>query len=255
MASGYAHLALMQIHPIKALDAARAGQSRVLPAGPLELDRRWALFDAKGDFVNGKRKAAIHQIRAEYDLDALTVKLDGNLFSLTSDADKIAAHISNVIGEPVEIREDAVNTFPDDTDSPGPTLISTATLETIAEWFGWDLEQARQRFRTTLEIGGVEPFWEDRLYGSRLRIGEVELEAVNACQRCIVPSRDPRPESKVPSMEKNFAKRFVELREKYLPGWADPADFSHFYRLAVNTRLAPGCPGGRLEWNDPVAAH
>ena len=46
---------------------------------------------------------------------------------------------------------------------PGPTLISTASLEEVARWFGFDLAEARRRFRANLEIGGCEAFWKDTL--------------------------------------------------------------------------------------------
>jgi uncharacterized protein len=36
----------------------------------------------------------------------------------------------------------------------------------------------------------------------------------------------------------NFQKRFSDLRREYLPPWATAEKFDHFYRLAVNTRVA-----------------
>src|SRR5581483_2540325 len=93
--------------------------------------------------------------------------------------------------------ENLVNGFPDDLNAPGPTVISTATLRTVASWFpGLTVDDMRLRFRANLEIDGVEPFWEDRLYGEQgesvtIRIGRVTIEGVNPCQRCVVPTRDP----------------------------------------------------------------
>jgi uncharacterized protein YcbX len=222
----------IQLHPIKGMDAVCAAEARVLPSGALEFDRRWALLDGRGRFVSGKNLRAIHSIRARFDLKALTVALDGHVFSL-QDGDAIARWCSQRFGQPVTWREDAAVGFPDDLDSPGPTLISTASLEEAAKWFGISLNQVRARFRTNLEIPDVPAFWEDRLYGSNVRIGEVKLTAVNPCQRCVVPSRDPGTGVELAG----FQKRFAELRKLHLPDWAKTEQFNHYYRFAVNTRV------------------
>ena len=60
--------------------------------------------------------------------------------------------------------------FPDDNIANGPTIISTATLQAVCELFpGMTLDQARLRFRTTLEIDGVPALWEDHLFGEEER--------------------------------------------------------------------------------------
>src|SRR5436853_447268 len=49
--------------------------------------------------------------------------------------------------------------FPDDNIANGPTIVSTATLQAVSELFdGMDVDETRQRFRTTLEIDGVPAF-------------------------------------------------------------------------------------------------
>jgi hypothetical protein len=132
------------------------------------------------------------------------------------------------------------------------------------------LDGVRQRFRTTLEIdsadttanaassqraakaasdnGHLPAFWEDQLYGEdersvvRFRIGDVNFEGSNPCARCPVPARDPQTAADLVG----FQKRFTELRRETLPPWAPVARFDHFYRLAVNTRVAPTETGKRL---------
>jgi uncharacterized protein YcbX len=119
-------------------------------------------------------------------------------------------------------------------------LISTATLSEVAGWFdGMTLDDARLRFRANLEIDGVEPFWEDRLVADgdrevRFRIGQAELFGTNACQRCVVPTRDPRTGEPL----REFARQFARHRQERLPAWAPAARFDHYYRLALNTRPA-----------------
>jgi uncharacterized protein len=158
--------------------------------------------------------------------------------------------------------------FPDDTIANGPTIISTASLQTVSEWFpGLTLDAVRQRFRTTLEIDGVDvaaksasadgnlpAFWEDQLYGEdersvvRFRIGEVNFEGSNPCVRCPVPARDPQ----TGDFLADFQKRFSDLRRQTLPPWAPDARFDHFYRLAVNTRVAPTETGKLLRLGDTL---
>jgi uncharacterized protein YcbX len=109
------------VHPIKGLDPVRLDEAFVLARGALEFDRRWAMVDAHGHFVNGKRRPAVHSVRAEYDLAKREVALNGQMFSLAHEGETIAKWFSELLGDPVEWRENVEAGFPDDTDSPGPT--------------------------------------------------------------------------------------------------------------------------------------
>jgi uncharacterized protein YcbX len=207
------------------------------------------LCDEKGDFINGKRSPAIHRIRAEFDEQVRSVRLEYEdaqaKFDLENERGLMAEYFAPVFGLKVEVRDQPQGGFPDDLDSPGPTIVSTATLETVAGWFpGIGVEEVRRRFRPNLEVDGVEPFWEDRLYGepgqrAAFRIGGVRFLGNNPCQRCVVPTRDPQTGKVWPQ----FAKHFMAERERTLPGWAARARFDHFNRLTVNTLLAELGPG------------
>ncbi len=212
------------------------GEARVLPSGALEFDRRWALVDGRGRFVNAKNRVEVHSIRAQFDLARLEVTLAGQTCSLVRDGLSIASWFAERLGEPVEWRQNADMGFPDDTDSPGPTFISAASVARVGEWFGLPPEEVRRRFRCNVEFDGVEAFWEDSLYGSRFRVGDVGVEAVNPCQRCVVPSRD----SLTGAQDAGFQKRFAELRQAEMPPVAKRGQFTHYYRLTVNTRIAEG---------------
>src|SRR4029077_7960219 len=119
---------------------------------------------------------------------------------------------------------------------------------------GMALEEARQRFRTSLEIDGVPAFWEDQLFGEeersvvRFRIGEVNLEGSNPCARCPVPPRNPLNGEITPG----FQKRFSDFRRANIPSWTPEARFDHYYRLATNTRVATTELGRMLRLGDPV---
>jgi uncharacterized protein YcbX len=242
-----AHLARIQIFPFKSLDAQSVEQALVLPSGALEHDRQFALVDALGEIVN--------RSRFDFQERTLTCTVDGHSRVFQVDAERAALEkwFSDFFSEAVTLVEDRDKGFPDDLEAPGPTILSTATLETIArDWFAdLSVDEVRNRFRANLEVDGVEPFWEDRLYAQagqtvRFTIGGVALLGTNPCQRCVVPTRDSRTAARY----QNFHKIFCERREKMLPAWADRSRFNHFYRLAVNTRLAEA--GGSIRVGDRV---
>ena len=247
------HIARIDIYAIKSLDRVELKQARVLSSGALENDRLWALFDGKGEFVNGKVYPAIHRIRAEIHLDAPAVTLRdeserglaSDTFELCEDVSGFEKWIENYFGFPVTLKANTELGFPDDTNSPGPTVISTATLATVAGWFGFSVDEARRRFRANIEIDGVPAFWEERLFGVegsyvKFRIGDVLFEGVNPCMRCTVPPRNPWTGETDPT----FTQRFRHLRRDTLPSWVVRERMSPYYRLSVNTR-PHGDQGGK----------
>ena len=243
-----AELAGIFLHPVKALVAVEVSEARVLASGALMHDRRWALVDSAGRFVNGKNRAAIHEIRAEFQLARWEISVDGRVFSLIEQATELAAYFSDRLGEPIRFHENSEVGFPDDLDSPGPTCVSRASLSAVAEWFGLSLSETRARFRTNLEVGGVDPFWEDQLYNATFRVGDTEILAVNPCQRCVVPSRHPTTGAVI----SGFQKQFAAQRKATFPKGASNAAFNHYYRFAVNTRIAPAQAGKVLRVGDEV---
>lgn len=253
-------VARIQIFPIKSLDPLVVESANVLPSGALEFDRRFALADVAGRFINGKRTDLINALQSRCDPSNRTVSVgergmgDGRLFHLDDDRADLEALLAEHFQIPVQLVENAITGLPDDTDAPGPTIISTATLETVASWFDHiDLHEARLRFRANIEIDGVEPFWEERLYGVageavRFRIGRVEFEGTNPCARCVVPMRDPATGAFDPIFKQHFRAR----REATLPPWADRSRFDHFYRLAINTQPVAAFVGGTIHVGDDV---
>ena len=243
-----ASLARIEIYPLKSGDGQSVALAAVLPSGALQHDRRFAMVDEAGKFINATRMPLFHKLRTHFDpaSDSLSFAADGRreVFSLVSDGGAIEAWLSSYFGLSVRLIENQEVGLPDDPDAPGPTVVSTATLVVVASWFdGLSVEEVRRRFRANLEIDGVEPFWEDRLCAAvgqvvRFRVGDVMLGGVNPCQRCVVPSRD----SQTGEVWPEFSRRFSRQRQQHLPEWADRSRFDHFYRLSVNTQ-AVGSPG------------
>jgi hypothetical protein len=254
------HLAKILIYPIKSLDGVAVDQASLLSSGALKGDREFAIIDFQGKFVNGKRTPAIHKLRASFDLERRTVELqvqdttESTSFDLEGDRAPLESWLSGYFGFPVTLIQSLDMGFPDDTESPAPTIISTETLDAIAPWFpAVSMENLRQRLRTTLEIAGAEPFWEERLYSAAgslvpFQIGTVQFWGVNPCQRCIVPTRDPLTGQPYA----NFQKTFVAQRQATFPDWADASRFNHYYRLAVNTRAEASQAGKTIQVGDLV---
>src|SRR2546421_11878795 len=73
-------LALISLHPINSLAPVSVPDARIGPAGGLEHDRAWALYSVDGRWVNAKRTAAMHLIRATYapDLSSVTLAVPGD---------------------------------------------------------------------------------------------------------------------------------------------------------------------------------
>ncbi|WP_122088040.1 MOSC domain-containing protein [Halalkalicoccus subterraneus] len=251
-------LARISLFSIKSLDAFEPERAEITSSGPIAGDRRYAMVDGEGEYVNGKRTPAVHRLHTEYDgSDRVRLASDGDgshEFALEDGADRegLAERLSEHFDNPIELIRDETG-MPDDTEIPGPTVISTATVEEVASWFDLGMESVRRRFRANLEIEGVPAFWEDRLFSDHGRvvdfsIGSIRLAGVNPCQRCVVPSRDPDTGEELEA----FRKRFIEKRRETLPEWTDSDRFDHPFRLMVNTHVVEV---GGIVIGDPVEIH
>ena len=220
----------------------------IAPGGSLVGDRRWAITDHQSKFVNGKKYPQVQQIRAQFDLTAETVELTApnqptTQFQIAADNTALTDWLSNYLGFATQLIENTEIGFPDDTTSPGPTIISTATLESIASWYpDLDVAEVRRRLRTNIELKGLRAFEEDRLFDrASFQLGEVQIIGINPCQRCVVPTRDSF--TGIPN--KQFQKVFSQQRSITIPAWTKLSLFSHFYRAAVNTKI-PATEVGKL---------
>src|SRR5438309_2715172 len=256
-------LANIRLHPIKSLDPVQVKEARIGPGGGLEFDRVWALYSADGQWVNGKRTAAVHLIRAIFapDISSVTLSVPGDSrkistksFVFPGDTAAASQWFSAFFEQPITVRYSPEG-LPDDSIANGPTIVSTATLQAVSELFdGMDVDETRERFRTTLEIDGVPTFWEDQLFGEkenypiRFKIGDVAFEGSNPCARCPVPPRNPRTGEDLVG----FQKKFSEMRRNSLPPSSPATRFDHFYRIASNTRVPATVQGKLLRVGDAL---
>ena len=252
-----AHVERLTVYPVKALDGTDCESVSICPGGTLAHDREFAMFDAGGDVVNGKRTDRVHDIHAGYDTETgtLSVASDGDSASFelrdAGERTRAADWLGAVFDVDLTVERDETLGYVDRR-GMGPSVISTATLEAVASWFdGVSVEGLRRRLRANVEVGGVPAFWEDRFVGAdapAFRAGGVRFEGVTPCGRCVVPQRDPDTGEETPG----FRERVVERRRETFPEWADREAFDHFYTLMLIARVPEDDRGGTLAVGDPV---
>ncbi|NHN49159.1 MOSC domain-containing protein [Halostella sp. JP-L12] len=246
----------LRVFPVKGLDGIDVEATEILDGGTLSRDREFALFDAEGDVVNGKRTDRVHDLATDFDpaSGALRVEApDGEVrrFDLAEDRERAERWFSDFFDADLTLRRDASLGYVDRREM-GPSVVSTATLETVASWFdGMSVESARRRLRANVEVSGVPAFWEDRFVGDgapAFEVGGVPFEGVTPCGRCVVPSRDPDTGEPTPE----FRERFVRKRRESFPEWADEGAFDHHYSLMIIARVPEPDRGRTLRVGDKV---
>lgn len=251
-----AHIEDLRIYPVKGLDGMAVEESRVLDGGTLAHDREFALFDGDGDVMNGKRSARIHELDTEFDPSTTELEVrapDGTerTFRLDADGDRVSAWFSDYFEVPLTLERDASLGFVDRREM-GPSVVSTATLEAVADWFDdLSVESVRRRLRANVEVGGVPAFWEDRFVGEEapsFAVGDLRFDGVTPCGRCVVPSRDPDTGETIDG----FRERFVSKRRETFPEWADDGAFDHFYSLMILSRVPEVDRGEPVQVGDEV---
>jgi len=199
--------------------------------------RLWSSFDPESHTVT---------VRTTEDLNEETFSLDAT--------EEFNRWLSEYFGCPVSLRREPIGGHPDHPKRgvSGPSVISTATLQEVASWFDYlDIETVRHRFRANIEVSGVSAFWEDRLYADHgeavaFRIGDVQFQGVEPCERCVVPTRDPDTGEE----RGDFRQRFIRKRRETRPEWLDSNRFDHDFRLRVITDVPESEIGEMIETGD-----
>lgn len=272
-----ARISTIAVHPIKGLQPEEPRRIEVAESGRLRYDREYALFSQDDEYVNGRRNPEIQRIRSGFDFDAGTVTLwtdedpSRRRFHLDDDRRELEQWFSDFFGESVTL-EAAHTNYTDNAgalsrkmiSTPGPSIVSEATLSEVASWFP-DLidgpEEMRLRMRPNLVVEGVPPFWEERLYAEEeslvnFTIGDVAVQGLRPLPRCSVPAQDPD----TGELLETFVKRFTKRRRETFPEWGDPdllgahdeLDAGEYY-LAVVTRIPPSEWGKHIAIGDTVS--
>lgn len=241
----------LRVFPVKGLEGVDVSRAEVLEGGTLERDRKFAVFDADGEVVNGKRTLLVHLPDTRLEDGAPVVSFpDGEEVNIANDHEHAEELFTDFFGVDVTVRSDGSLGYVDRRDM-GPSVVSTATLHEFASWFGISVESARRRLRANVEISGVPAFWEDRFVGDdapSFETGGVRFDGVTPCGRCVVPSRDPDTGEE----KEGFRETFIERRSETFPEWADEDAFDHHYTLMLIARVPEEERGGKVGVGDEV---
>ena len=247
------------IYPIKSFDSVELTEVMIGNSCLLH-DREFAVFNAEGKYVNGKRTPRINELRSEFDLHdySVTFKIEGESvsekFNLLNDKAQIENFLSDFFGYKIFLERNETGRFLDVPDNSGITISSKASFEKLTEYFpDISLTQMRSRFRANIEISGTEPFWEDRLFSepgsiTEFRINDVKLIGISPRARCIVPTRDALTGITYP----RFTKIFTEARMQTLPEWSKLDEFDHYYYLNVDVSIPESETGKKIKTGDEI---
>lgn len=248
------------VYPVKALDGISVKNIEITEGGSLKYDREFAILNKKtGKFVNGKKEKRVNLLRAEFNLNEYNITLynpeiEKITFNLIEDKIILEKFLSDFFNTEIELLRNNINGMPDDNEAYGPTVITHSSLETVAEWFNnLSVDNVRRRFRANIEIKNTPPFWEDFLLSEKggfvsFKIGDVLFEGINACSRCVVPSRDPITAEPI----QGFQKVFSEKRKETVTPEKPQTQFEHFYKFSVNTKIPLSESGKFISVGDEI---
>jgi len=280
------HVARITLRPVKGLDGVEVVSARVLPSGALEGDRRWRLVDADGEGIDERRHPALHSVRADFDLDAgaVVLRIDpaagggpaADRLPLVPGPSGPCPWLAEVLGREVFLQERPATGFPDIADAPGPVVAASASLESVATWFGLPVDDVRRRARIGVELADCDAFWEDTLacparavpppsLGATLdlpadpwgaapppepvwfAVGTARWGAVAVRGLDAVAARDPA----TGAIREGFREVFEAWRRRRLRRDVDASAWDGPYRLGVTT-VGDG-HGGEMAVGDPLA--
>ena len=206
----------LHIYPIKALHAIDADSVYTTEYG-LAYDRTWMLVNAQGVAITQRDIPTLARFITAVEKDRVTVTFEGETIELVADnadgslipctlwkteflAREYSGEVSSWFKERLDYEarlvQPAVETYRTaknraDTsvnfqDAHQILVLSEASVADLNSRL--DKPVPMNRFRPNIVVDGFEAYQEDRIAG--LRIGDVELEAVGPCGRCMVTTVD-----------------------------------------------------------------
>ena len=235
----------IRLYPVKGFAGDDTEKARVSNSGTLEHDRLFALYD--DEVLNGRKTEDVYGYAASVTPGGLAVESpQGERIVVGFDDEgrrRLESWLEGVSEDTTVLYDDGVG-FVDRRDRlASVSVVSTATLHEVASWFdGIDADGVRRRLRMNVEVGGVPAFWEDGFAGDGvpdLSVGGVRLEGVEPCNRCVVPTRDP----KTGERREGFREKFTRKREPTVP---DAEPFDRAYTVGLICRVADGDRGSSM---------
>lgn len=255
-----AKVSKLRVYPIKSLGFIEANEFEV-GMHSLKYDRQFAMIDRDGRMVNGKRTNQVNKLATQYDLEKGLITLSSkgsdqsSTFELRQGNDKLDSYLSDFFDIKLNIIENTDGEFMDIPMESSVTIVSEASLKYLQKDMDeHSLESIRLRFRSNIEITGVEEFWEEGLYhtpgvGVRFRLGEVEMIGISPRARCNVPPQNPD----TGDLDYHFVKNMIEVRKAHV----DTADKilqygrTHYF-LCINVYVPDSEKGKRIHINDEI---
>jgi hypothetical protein len=252
-------LSKIRIYPIKSLDPVELTSVKI-GIRSLSGDRRYAMLNQYGSFINGKATGLVSQLQTTFDetLDYVTFKKRGSddkaIFNLNSETDQIESYLSNFFSTKVNLIKNEEGRLMDIPDESAATVIAYETVQHLAEQLGDSVDTLRLRFRANLEISNVPIYWEERLanedseIGVPFLIGNVKMIGKNLRARCNVPPRNPL----TGDTDKTFIKKMIDSRQKNIPSWSHVQKLGSLYHLSVDTFIPDSETGKQIHIGDLV---
>lgn len=217
-------------YPFKSAAAELLDEASVEALG-LAGDRRWMAVDANGRFISGREHGRMWLVRATLDGAAIHLHCDGmpmlrvdptdlgeridvtlwkDCLSVRTGSKSADAWMSQFLGQPVRMVHldqqthraiDPTYAQPGDevslADGYPLLLISQASLDGLNARLDQSIEMLR--FRPSVVVSAEQAHAEDDW--RRVRIGDIELDLVKPCARCLLPTVDPQTGVRDPSGE------------------------------------------------------
>ncbi|UFJ43056.1 MOSC domain-containing protein [Brevibacillus humidisoli] len=106
-------------------------------------------------------------------------------------------HLSRVVYPPEHVPKGAI-------EEEHIQLVSDASLNELERIWGRSVDHRRFRANLVISLTDPQPFAEESWFGKRLKIGEVELEVVRPCERCMIVTIDPEDTERDPTLLKTI---------------------------------------------------
>ncbi len=250
----------LRIYPIKSLGHLELTEAEI---GTFSFtnDRIFAMIDAQGAVMNGKRDWRVNLLQTEYKLTEGTVilsKKGGNdkiEFELKANNPKLNEYLSECFDTELTLIENTEGQLMDIPKASSITVVSQASLEALQkDMHQFTLENIRSRFRSNIELSGVDAYWEEALYnepgyGIRFEIGDVTMIGISPRARCNVPPQDPL----TGEMDHNFVKHMIASREKDKYATAKLMMYGKAaYFLAINVFVPASEAGKTIRVGDKI---
>ena len=252
----------IRIFPIKSLDGIPLEMAEIGHRSLLH-DREFAMLGADGRLINGKRTGRVNQLKAEYNLNDMTVNFSErnetitHQFKLLDEQTLIESYLTDFFKLPVHLLHNQAGRLLDIPDTSCLSVVSQETMQYLAqEMPGHDAADLRLRFRVNIELTCDNPFWEERLASSTgmpvpFSIGSVHLTGNSLRARCNVPPRHPH----TGETDKTFVKQMTRARARNIPEWSMVDELPSLYYLSIDCSIPTTEKGKQIRIGDQLALH